>query len=280
MALGGGVVGDMTGFAAACYQRGVAFLQLPTSLMAMVDSSVGGKTGVNLAGGKNMVGSFWQPRAVLCDTDALSTLPDRELASGLAEVVKYGLIRDAELFAWLEQHCGAVLAREPGALALAVAASCRNKAAVVGADERETDGSAAGGRATLNLGHTFGHAVEAGEGYGVWLHGEAVAIGTAMALDLSRRLGWIEAPLEARARALLAACRLPTAAPPGMSVAAFERLMAVDKKASAGVVRLILLRGPLGGCVFTSEYDRGALQETLQAFCAHAESASASASAE
>jgi 3-dehydroquinate synthase len=268
VALGGGVVGDMAGFAAASYQRGVSFLQLPTSLMAMVDSSVGGKTGVNMPGGKNMVGAFWQPRAVLCDTEVLATLPDRELASGLAEVVKYGLIRDAELFGWLEAGGAAdVLARKHGALAHAVSASCTNKAAVVGADERETDDSAAGGRATLNLGHTFGHAIEASQGYGAWLHGEAVAIGTAMAADLSHRLGWIDDSVLRRTRDLLAACHLPTAAPAGMSAAAFSQLMAVDKKAARGFVRLILLRGALGGCVFTHEYDAAALAATLDAFC-------------
>ena len=269
VALGGGVVGDMTGFAAACYQRGVHFVQVPTTLMAMVDSSVGGKTGVNHALGKNMVGAFWQPQAVLCDTDALGTLPDRELASGVAEVIKYGLIRDPGLFAWLEQNMGAVLARQPEALAHVVASSCVNKAAVVGADERETDSSAAGGRATLNLGHTFGHAIENGTGYGTWLHGEAVAIGTAMAADLSHRLGWIEAPLVDRILALLKAAGLPTEVPAdsSMTPAKFLALMAVDKKASDGAVRLILLKGPLGGCVFTKDYDAAALRATIDAFC-------------
>ena len=270
VALGGGVVGDMAGFAAASYQRGVPFVQLPTSLMAMVDSSVGGKTGVNMPAGKNMVGAFWQPQAVLCDTDALSTLPDRELASGLAEVLKYGLIRDPQLFCWLEAHAGEVLSRSPGALAHAVAASCANKAAVVGADERETDSSASGGRATLNLGHTFGHAIETSTGYGTLLHGEAVAIGTAMAADLSHRLGWIDASLVERTLALLRLCRLPVAVPQSMGVDDFVRLMAVDKKASGGFVRLILLKGPLGGCVFTKDYDAAALRATLDAFCGSA----------
>ena len=269
MALGGGVVGDMTGFAASAYQRGVAFLQLPTTLMAMVDSSVGGKTGVNHALGKNMVGAFWQPSAVLVDTVSLATLPDRELASGLAEVVKYGLIRDAQLFRWLEEG-GAerVLSRDAAALAHCVAASCENKAAVVGADERETDGSAAGGRATLNLGHTFGHAIETGCGYGTYLHGEAVAIGTAMAAALSLRLGWVEASVAERCLALLRRCRLPTEVPRGaMTAAKFRALMAVDKKAAEGAVRLILLKGPLGGCVFTKDFDQACLGAVIDEYC-------------
>jgi 3-dehydroquinate synthase len=272
VALGGGVVGDMCGFAAASYQRGVSFLQLPTTLMAMVDSSVGGKTGVNLPAGKNMVGAFWQPRAVLCDTDALSTLPDRELNSGLAEVVKYGLIRDAELFAWLEEGgVAGVRAREPQALARCVSASCANKAAVVGADEREAEAGEGGGRATLNLGHTFGHAMETGLGYGTMLHGEAVSVGTVMAAALSHRLGWVEEGVVQRAQLLLAACGLPVAVPRGMTVARFEELMAVDKKASAGLVRLILLKGPLGGCCFTAKYDAAALRGVLEDFVAAAQ---------
>lgn len=270
VALGGGVVGDMTGFAAACYQRGVSFVQLPTTLMAMVDSSVGGKTGVNHPLGKNMVGAFWQPLAVICDTDALSTLPDRELASGVAEVIKYGLIRDPGLFEWLEGNVGAVLARQPAALAHCVAASCRNKAAVVGADERETDSSSAGGRATLNLGHTFGHAIENGTGYGTWLHGEAVSIGTAMAATLSLRLGWIEEGVFERTLALLRKARLPVQVPADGSMTRnkFRSLMAVDKKAANGAVRLILLKGPLGGCVFTKEFDPDALTATIEEYCA------------
>ena len=269
VALGGGVVGDMTGFAAACYQRGVAFVQVPTTLMAMVDSSVGGKTGVNHPQGKNMIGAFWQPQAVLCDTDALNTLPDRELASGVAEVIKYGLIRDPQLFEWLEAHMASVLARKPEALAHVVAQSCVNKAAVVGADERETDSSSAGGRATLNLGHTFGHAIENGTGYGTWLHGEAVAIGTAMAADLSRRLGWVDDRVVDRTVKLLQAARLPVAVPTdgSMTPSKFLSLMAVDKKATDGAVRLILLKGPLGQCVFTKDYDAAALKATIDAFC-------------
>lgn len=269
VALGGGVVGDMAGFAAASYQRGVAFVQIPTTLMAMVDSSVGGKTGVNHPAGKNMIGAFWQPRAVVVDTDVLATLPDRELASGLSEVVKYGLIKDAELFCWLERNVGAVLARDPASLAHVVRASCENKAAVVGADERETEEGAAGGRATLNLGHTFGHAIENGTGYGTWLHGEAVAAGTAMAALLSLKLGWIEPSVRDRAIALLAACKLPVAPPQdgSMTRAKFAQLMALDKKAAGGKVRLILLKGPLGGCVFTADYDAHALAATVAEFC-------------
>jgi 3-dehydroquinate synthase len=186
VALGGGVIGDMVGFAAAIYQRGVAFIQVPTTVMAMTDSSVGGKTGVNHPLGKNMVGAFHQPNCVLMDMELLDTLPDREFASGLAEVVKYGLIRDAEFFEWMEDNIDQVMAREPAALAFAMERSCINKAEVVAQDERE-----GGVRATLNLGHTFGHAIETGLGYGAWLHGEAVSAGTVMAADLSARLGWV-----------------------------------------------------------------------------------------
>jgi 3-dehydroquinate synthase len=266
VALGGGVIGDTVGFAASAYQRGVAFVQVPTSLMAMVDSSVGGKTGVNHPLGKNMVGAFWQPNCVLVDTATLDTLPARELASGLAEVVKYGLIRDAPFFDWLEQGgVEAVLAREPGALARCVAQSCENKAAVVAADERE-----AGLRATLNLGHTFGHAIETGTGYGTWLHGEAVAAGTVMAAAMSRNLGWIDAALFDRVLALTKRAQLPVAPPSdgSMTQAKFESLMAVDKKAENGKLRLILLKGPLGGCVFTGDFDAAVLRSTIAQFCA------------
>ncbi|MBK1700039.1 3-dehydroquinate synthase [Thiococcus pfennigii] len=204
VALGGGVVGDMAGFAAACYQRGVPFIQVPTTLLAQVDSSVGGKTGVNHPLGKNMIGAFHQPRAVIADTATLDTLPDRELAAGLAEVIKYGLIRDAGFFAWLEARMGALRARDPAALAEAIARSCRCKAEIVAADERE-----AGQRALLNLGHTFGHAIETGAGYGAWLHGEAIAAGMCLAADLSRRLGWLAGADVERIRALIAAADLP-----------------------------------------------------------------------
>jgi 3-dehydroquinate synthase len=297
LALGGGVVGDMAGFAASCYQRGVHFLQVPTTVMSQVDSSVGGKTGVNHPLGKNMIGAFYQPRAVLVDTDTLDTLPMRELASGISEIVKYGLIRDAALFEWLEKgpvevagatgatgaagaaggHGGAqhqqqqypggveaLLARDPAAVAYAVERSCVNKAEVVAADERE---SAAGLRATLNLGHTFGHAIETSTGYGSLLHGEAVSIGMVMAADMSARLGWIDRELAERARKLLERAKLPVAVPAGMTRRDFRELMAVDKKVADGKLRLVLLRGELGGCVVTGEFDPSKLDETLEAFC-------------
>lgn len=266
LALGGGVVGDMTGFAAACYQRGVHFVQVPTTVMAQVDSSVGGKTGVNHPRGKNMIGAFYQPQVVLCDTSTLSTLPDRELASGISEIVKYGLIRDAPLFEWLEANVDKLLARDPAALAYAVEQSCINKAAVVAADEKE-----AGLRATLNLGHTFGHAIETGTGYGAWLHGEAVAAGMVMAADMSWRLGWIDRSLLDRTRTLLERCKLPVLPPPSMTPAQFREHMAVDKKVSAGKLRLILLKGPLGSCVFTGDFDASKLDETLNFFCSQAQ---------
>ncbi|GIL58156.1 hypothetical protein Vafri_13011 [Volvox africanus] len=264
LALGGGVVGDMTGFAAACYQRGVHFVQVPTTVMAQVDSSVGGKTGVNHPLGKNMIGAFYQPRVVLVDTDSLATLPDRELASGISEVIKYGLIRDAPFFEWLEANMERLLERDPEAIAYAVERSCINKAEVVAADERE---SSEGVRATLNLGHTFGHAIETGTGYGVWLHGEAVAAGTVMAADLSYRLGWIDKALYDRIVSLLARARLPILPPPSMTADQFRSLMAVDKKVLAGKLRLILLRGPLGNCVVTGDFDPAKLDETLDHFC-------------
>ncbi|WP_323845873.1 3-dehydroquinate synthase [Microbulbifer magnicolonia] len=237
IALGGGVIGDMTGFAAACYQRGVDFVQVPTTLLAQVDSSVGGKTGVNHPLGKNMIGAFYQPRVVLADMDTLATLPERELSAGIAEVIKYGLICDEPFFHWLEDNVARLMAREPQALAYAVDRSCRDKAAVVTEDERES-----GRRAMLNFGHTFGHAIETVQGYGQWLHGEAVAAGMVMAAELSRLRGTIEAELVDRLRALLAAAKLPQAAPRGMSVQQFLDAMAVDKKVLDGRLRLILLR--------------------------------------
>ncbi len=259
IALGGGVVGDMAGFAAAVYQRGVPFIQVPTTLLAQVDSSVGGKTGVNHALGKNMIGAFYQPRAVVIDTDTLNTLPDRELSAGLAEIIKYGLIRDPEFFAWLEAHMDRLLARDPAALAEAIYRSCRNKAEVVAADEKE-----AGVRATLNLGHTFGHAIETGMGYGAWLHGEAVAAGMVMAADLSRRLGWLKEAEVTRIRALIGRARLPVQAPPTLSAARFRELMSVDKKVLAGKLRLVLLK-QLGAAVITGDVPAAALDETLNA---------------
>ncbi|KAG0592194.1 hypothetical protein M758_1G190500 [Ceratodon purpureus] len=262
VALGGGVIGDMCGYAAASYLRGVNFIQIPTTLMAQVDSSVGGKTGVNHPLGKNMIGAFYQPQCVLVDTDTLSTLPDRELASGIAEVTKYGLIRDAEFFEWQEENMEALLNRDPKALAYAVKRSCENKAEVVALDERE-----GGLRATLNLGHTFGHAIEAGIGYGGWLHGEAVSAGTVMAADMSLRLGWIDEALFNRIVNLLKRANVPISPPESMDVQTFKTIMAVDKKVADGLLRLILLKGPLGNCVFTGEYDRKALEDTLSAFC-------------
>ena len=259
MALGGGVIGDMAGFAAACYQRGVHFIQIPTTLLAQVDSSVGGKTGVNHPLGKNMIGAFYQPRCVLADTDTLATLPDRELSAGLAEVIKYGLIRDLPFLEWLEAHLEALLAREAGALSEAIERSCRNKAEIVAADERET-----GERALLNLGHTFGHAIETGAGYGVWLHGEAVAVGMALAADLSARLGWLSGEQVGRILALLERAHLPLEPPPDLTADDFLSLMAVDKKVQDGRLRLILLRG-LGQGVIADDVDPVRLRETLEA---------------
>ena len=243
IALGGGVVGDMAGFAAASYQRGVPFIQIPTTLLAQVDSSVGGKTGVNHALGKNMIGAFYQPQAVLIDTATLKTLPDRELAAGLAEVIKYGLIRDPVFFEWLEVHMEGLLAREDALLAEAIERSCRHKAEVVAADERER-----GQRALLNLGHTFGHAIETGMGYGQWLHGEAVAAGMMQAARLSQQLGWLSAADTDRIRALLVRARLPVT-PPALEIDVWLRLMAVDKKVQAGRMRLVLLRAIGQACL-------------------------------
>ncbi|XP_007046641.2 PREDICTED: 3-dehydroquinate synthase, chloroplastic [Theobroma cacao] len=262
VALGGGVIGDMCGFAAASFLRGVNFIQIPTTVMAQVDSSVGGKTGINHPLGKNLIGAFYQPQCVLVDTDTLGTLPDRELASGLAEVIKYGLIRDAEFFEWQEKNMEKLLARDPNALAYAIKRSCENKAEVVSLDEKES-----GLRATLNLGHTFGHAIETGFGYGQWLHGEAIAAGMVMAVDMSYRLGWIDSSLVKRVKDILLQAKLPTAPPETMTVEMFKSVMAVDKKVADGLLRLILLKGPPGNCVFTGDYDRKALADTLSAFC-------------
>ncbi|HHM05241.1 MAG TPA: 3-dehydroquinate synthase [Gammaproteobacteria bacterium] len=257
VALGGGVVGDMAGFAAACYQRGVPFIQVPTTLLAQVDSSVGGKTGVNHPLGKNMIGAFHQPACVLIDTGTLHTLPERELCAGLAEVIKYGLIRDAAFFAWLERHLDALLAREPGALAEAIERSCRNKAELVAADEQER-----GVRALLNLGHTFGHAIETGLGYGRYLHGEAVAVGTVLAARLSQALGWLDSGAVARIEALLARARLPVRCPAGLAPGRMLELMAVDKKAQDGRIRLVLLRA-IGEAVVSDDYDPALLATVL-----------------
>lgn len=260
LALGGGVVGDITGFAAATYQRGVHFIQIPTTLLAQVDSSVGGKTGVNHPLGKNMIGAFHQPRCVLADTETLNTLDDRQLSAGIAEVIKYGLIRDAEFFAWLERHIPELLARDPQQLTYAIQRSCRNKAEVVAADERES-----GQRALLNLGHTFGHAIEAAMGYGVWLHGEAAGIGMLMAADLSRRLGWLDDGQLARIRAITGLARLPLHTPPELDAEQFLKWMAVDKKVQAGRLRLVLLTD-IGASLITDTYDAAKLRETLDTF--------------
>lgn len=235
IALGGGVIGDMGGFAASCYQRGMPFIQVPTTLLSLVDSSVGGKTAINHPLGKNMIGAFYQPKLVLADISTLDTLPDRELKAGLAEVIKYGLIRDGEFFVWLESNIEKLMARDKDALAFAVHRSCANKAEVVVADERET-----GERALLNLGHTFGHAIETGLGYGEWLHGEAVAAGTLIAAELSRLLGWLTAEDVSRIEKLFVRAGLPVVGP-ALGAGRYLELMRHDKKVLDGKLRLVLL---------------------------------------
>jgi 3-dehydroquinate synthase len=257
LALGGGVIGDTAGFAAASYQRGIAIVQLPTTLLAQVDSSVGGKTGVNHPGGKNLIGAFHQPSAVLSDTDTLSTLPERELRAGFAEVVKAALAADAAFFAWLESNVARVLSREPEALAEAIRRACEIKAAIVAADERDQ-----GRRALLNLGHTFGHAIESGAGYGSLLHGEAVAMGLSLAAELSARTGRMPAGEAGRVRALLAAAGLP-ADPPRLGRPRMLELMSMDKKVKGGEVRLVLLDG-IGRATVTQDYPREALEALLE----------------
>lgn len=241
-ALGGGVVGDMTGFAAASYMRGVPFVQVPTTLLAQVDSSVGGKTAINHPRGKNMIGAFYQPQRVVCDLDTLRTLPERELSAGLAEVIKYGPIADMQLLDWLEQNMAALRARDAGALAHAVRRSCEIKAMVVGQDERES-----GLRAILNFGHTFGHAIEAGLGYGKWLHGEGVGCGMVMAATLSARLGLIDAAFVQRLRALIEGAGLPVVGPQldaQDNAGRYLDLMRVDKKAESGEIRFVVIEKP------------------------------------
>lgn len=257
IALGGGVIGDLTGFAAASYMRGVPFVQIPTTLLAQVDSSVGGKTGINHPLGKNMIGAFYQPRAVLADTSTLDTLPPRELSAGLAEVIKHGAILDGEFFDWIEANIARLVARDPQALAHAIARSCEIKADVVRKDERE-----GGLRAVLNFGHTFGHAIEAGLGYGAWLHGEAVGCGMVMAADLSQRLGLIDAASVARLRKLVAAAGLPVVAP-DLGAERWIELMEVDKKNEGGAIKFILLK-PLGSPSITSA-PQDVLRATLAA---------------
>ena len=259
IALGGGVVGDMTGFAAASYQRGVNFIQVPTTLLSMVDSSVGGKTGVNHPLGKNMIGAFYQPQAVVADIALLSTLPQREISAGLAEVIKYGLICDYEFFVWIEKNIEKLMAGDAEALAYAVVRSCENKAAVVAQDEYE-----GGIRAILNLGHTFGHAIETAQGYGNWLHGEAVAAGMIMAADLSVRRGDITHQDFLRIVALLEQAKLPVKAPEDMTPEQFVALMGVDKKVLDGRLRLVLLES-MGKAVVTSDIDPQILMQTFAA---------------
>lgn len=259
IALGGGVVGDMTGFAASCYQRGVNFIQIPTTLLSMVDSSVGGKTGVNHPLGKNMIGAFYQPQCVLADTSLLASLPPRELSAGIAEVIKYGLISDYKFFVWLENNIAELMSGNKDALAYAVKRSCENKADVVAQDERE-----GGLRAILNLGHTFGHAIETAQGYGNWLHGEAVAAGMVMAADLSWRRGAISEQDLDRIIKLLTLANLPIKAPADMSPETFKSLMGVDKKVLDGRLRLVLLEA-MGKAIITSDIDTELLQQTFDA---------------
>lgn len=256
IALGGGVIGDLTGYAAATYLRGVPFIQIPTTLLSQVDSSVGGKTGINHPQGKNMIGAFYQPQLVLIDTETLKTLPQRELSAGIAEVIKYGLIRDADFFDWLEINMEKLMALDETTVSEAVYRSCQNKAEVVAADERE-----AGERALLNLGHTFGHAIENAMGYGVWLHGEAVAAGTLMAADLSLRMGWLKLEDVQRIKAIFHAAELKQQ-PPALGVDQYLDLMGLDKKVQDGKIRLVLQQA-IGESVMTSDYNVDALRETL-----------------
>jgi len=257
-ALGGGVVGDLAGFAAACYMRGVGYVQVPTTLLAQVDSSVGGKTGVNHPSGKNMIGAFHQPLAVIADVDVLESLPDRELVAGLAEVIKYGAVADDAFLGWIEASLPALLARDKPSLAQAVTRSCHIKAQIVASDERE-----AGLRAILNFGHTFAHAIETGTGHGTWLHGEAVGCGMAMAADLSARLGLIAPAHAARIARIVAAAGLPLRAPT-LGVARYVELMRMDKKAEAGQIRFIVLQGP--GKAAVRGADASVVAATIEAF--------------
>ncbi|MDG4867423.1 3-dehydroquinate synthase [Guyparkeria sp. 1SP6A2] len=259
IALGGGVIGDLTGFAAASFQRGVPFIQVPTTLLAQVDSSVGGKTGINHPRGKNMIGAFYQPRCVLADTASLDTLPDRELSAGLAEVIKYGLLWDEDFLDWIESNIQALRARDSRALTEAIRQSCLIKAEIVRQDERE-----GGIRALLNLGHTFGHAIEAGMGYGRWLHGEAVGAGMCMAADLSHRLGLLDAAACRRIEALVSAAGLPTRAPAELSAGRLRELMDSDKKVENGRLRLVLL-GRLGQARLIDRVPEDAIMATIQA---------------
>ncbi|HSG21647.1 MAG TPA: 3-dehydroquinate synthase [Azonexus sp.] len=260
IALGGGVIGDMGGFAAASYQRGMPFVQVPTTLLSLVDSSVGGKTAINHPLGKNMVGAFYQPKLVLADISTLDTLPDRELKAGLAEVIKYGLIRDPEFFDWLEVNIEKLLARDKDALIYAVHRSCANKAEVVAADEREN-----GERALLNLGHTFGHAIETGLGYGEWLHGEAIAAGTLIAAELSCQLGWLSAEAVLRIERLFVRAGLPVFGAP-LGAARYLELMRYDKKVQDGKLRLVLLK-EIGKAVMSDVADEAQISAAIEARC-------------
>ncbi|TDF36645.1 3-dehydroquinate synthase [Alteromonadaceae bacterium M269] len=257
IALGGGVVGDLTGYVAASFQRGIPFIQIPTTLLAQVDSSVGGKTAVNHPLGKNMIGAFYQPKAVVIDTTTLSTLPDREFAAGMAEVIKYGIIYDLAFFEWLEQNKQKLMDKDPDALAYAISRSCEIKAEIVALDERES-----GIRALLNLGHTFGHAIEAEQGYGNWLHGEAVAAGMILAAKASEAKEWLEASETRRIVDLLSVFELPLDKPEGMGFTAFMKHMRHDKKVAAGQIRFILPQG-LGKAVVTSDLSESLLTELL-----------------
>jgi 3-dehydroquinate synthase len=262
IALGGGVVGDLGGFAAAVFQRGIPFIQVPTTLLAQVDSAVGGKTAINHTGGKNMIGAFYQPLAVVADTNTLNTLPERELSAGLAEVIKYGVIGDAEFFVWLEQHVEKLLARDGESLAFAIERACANKARLVALDERET-----GPRALLNLGHTFGHAIEAGVGYGTWLHGEAVAAGMVCAARLSERLGHLTTDDVRRVIAILQRAKLPVT-PPELASDRYLALMGHDKKVEGGRIRYVLLSKI--GAAFVSEAPQDAVADILNTRAVHA----------
>lgn len=256
IALGGGVIGDLTGYAAATYLRGVPFIQIPTTLLSQVDSSVGGKTGINHPLGKNMIGAFYQPQLVLADIDTLQTLPAREFSAGVAEVIKYGLIRDADFFDWLEVNMAKLMQLDEQVLSAAIYRSCLSKADVVAKDEHEQ-----GERALLNLGHTFGHAIENAMGYGVWLHGEAVAAGTMMAADLSQRMAWLSAADVARIKNSFIAANLPIN-PPKLGATKYLDLMGLDKKVENGKIRLVLQQG-IGKAVITSDYDTEKLTATL-----------------
>ena len=259
IALGGGVIGDLTGYAAATFLRGVPFIQIPTTLLSQVDSSVGGKTGINHPLGKNMIGAFYQPQLVLADIDTLQTLPPREFSAGVAEVIKYGLIRDAQFFDWLERHMAQLMQLDEAVLSEAIYRSCQNKADVVAKDEHEQ-----GERALLNLGHTFGHAIENAMGYGVWLHGETVAAGTMMAADLSQRMDWLSANDVVRIKNSLLAANLPLV-PPKLGAAKYLDLMGLDKKVENGKIRLVLQQG-IGQAVITSDYDADKLNASLSAY--------------